>query len=186
MNQNRADTVAYVETAKASHTSGLRKFGHIFIVSGYGNSQYASHGRPMWISGKIPAQATANKVMASANRLIEVRHCCRRSNRIAEISVPACPIPIHQTKLMIAKPHPTGNLNAPDPHAHHEKIRHGIHQHHHEQKRHGKSQHPPLGRFAAQHDVADLVRDGADTRIRARGSARSPFAPRVCQTGYLP
>src|SRR6266403_3045436 len=108
MNQNSAETVAYVETANASHTKGLRKLGHIFIVSGYGNSQYASHGRPMWMSGKIPAQDTANSVMASANRLMEVRHCCRRSRRIAEISVPAWPIPIHQTKLMIAKPHPTG------------------------------------------------------------------------------
>ena len=31
-----------------------------------------------------------------------------QEKRIAEISVPAWPIPIHQTKLMIAKPHPTG------------------------------------------------------------------------------
>src|ERR1700694_2293079 len=108
MNQNRSDTGAYVATANASQTEGLRKFGNIFIGSGYGNSQYASHGRPMWMSGKIPAQDTANSVMASANRLMEVRHCCRRSRSIAEIRVPAWPIPIHQTKLMIAKPHPTG------------------------------------------------------------------------------
>jgi len=47
------------------------KFGHIFIVSGYGKSQYASQGRPMWINGKIPAQETAKSVMASANRLME-------------------------------------------------------------------------------------------------------------------
>src|SRR5271170_327798 len=108
MYQNSNETVAYVETANASHTRGLRKFGHIFIVSGYGNSQYPSHGRPMWKSGKIPAQATAKRVMASAKRLIDVRHFCRSRRRIAEISVPAWPIPIHQTKLMIAKPHPTG------------------------------------------------------------------------------
>src|SRR6202035_5785732 len=108
INQNRSETIAYVETAKQSHTSGLRKFGHIFIVSGYGNSQYASHGRPMWMTGKIPAQDTAKSVMASAKRLMEVRHCCRRSKRIAEISVPAWPIPIHQTKLMIANPQATG------------------------------------------------------------------------------
>ncbi len=62
----------------------------------------------MWMSGKIPAQDTANNVMASANLLMEVRHCCRKSRRMAEISVPAWPIPIHHTKLMIAKPHPTG------------------------------------------------------------------------------
>src|SRR6202042_2886682 len=33
---------------------------------------------------------------------------CLSSNRIAEISVPAWPMPIHQTKLTIAKPQPTG------------------------------------------------------------------------------
>jgi hypothetical protein len=58
----------------------------------------------------MPAQATANSVIASAKRLIEVRHSCRKSSRMAEISVPAWPMPIHQTKLMIAKPQPTGQL----------------------------------------------------------------------------
>ena len=61
-------------------------------------------------SGYIPAQATANSVIASAKRLIEVRHSWRSSSRIAEISVPAWPIPIHQTKLMMSKPQPTGML----------------------------------------------------------------------------
>ena len=60
--------------------------------------------------GNIPAQATAKSVIASAKRLIEVRHCCRSSSRIAEMSVPAWPIPIHQTKLMMSKPQPTGTL----------------------------------------------------------------------------
>src|SRR5579864_5728595 len=73
-NQNTADTVAYVETAKTSQTSGLRKFGWTVVEFGYGNSQYASHGRPMCSKGNMPAQATANSVMASANRLIEFRH----------------------------------------------------------------------------------------------------------------
>src|SRR6266567_5141305 len=73
--QNSSDTVAYVETANTSHTSGLRKFGSIAIVLGYGNSQYISHGRPRWSTGNMPAQATANSVIASANRLIELRHC---------------------------------------------------------------------------------------------------------------
>ena len=61
-------------------------------------------------SGNNPAQATANSVIASANRLIEVRHSCFNSRRIAEINVPAWPMPTHQTKLMIAKPHITGAL----------------------------------------------------------------------------
>src|SRR5215813_3248391 len=37
-------------------------------------------------------------------------HFCRNNNKMAEINVPACPIPIHQTKLMIANPQPTGTL----------------------------------------------------------------------------
>ena len=78
---------------------------------GYGNSQYAaSHGRPVCSSGNIAAQATANSVIASAKRLIDVRHCCRNSSRIAEISVPAWPMPIHQTKLMMSNAQPTGTL----------------------------------------------------------------------------
>ncbi len=44
-----------------------------------------------------PAIATANSVIASAKRLIDPRHFWRVSSSIAEISVPALPIPIHQT-----------------------------------------------------------------------------------------
>ena len=61
-------------------------------------------------AGRSAAQATAKSVIASAKRLIEVRHSCRSSSRIAEISVPAWPMPIHQTKLMMSKPQPTGLL----------------------------------------------------------------------------
>ena len=64
----------------------------------------------MWSSGNIAAHTTAKSVIASANRLIEVRHCCRNSSRMAEISVPAWPMPIHQTKLMMSKAQPTGTL----------------------------------------------------------------------------
>src|SRR5215211_7336696 len=90
--------------------SGLLNCGHTSIEFGIGNSQYASHGRPVWNSGKIPAQATAKSVIASANRLIEVRQVCLRSSRIAEISVPAWPMPIHQTKLVMSNAQPTGML----------------------------------------------------------------------------
>src|SRR5919109_2516237 len=58
----------------------------------------------------MPAHDTANRVIASAKRLIDVRQPCLRSSRIAEISVPAWPMPIHQTKLMMAKPQPIGML----------------------------------------------------------------------------
>ena len=56
----------------------------------------------------MPAHATAKSVMASENRLMEVRQSCFSSSRIAEISVPACPIPIHHTKLTMANPQATG------------------------------------------------------------------------------
>ena len=95
-------------TAKASQTNGLRKFGHIAIWFGMGAIQYRTHTRPTWIAGNRPAHMTAKIVMASAKRLMLVRHFCRNRNRIAEISVPACPIPIQKTKLTIAKPQPTG------------------------------------------------------------------------------
>ncbi len=58
----------------------------------------------------MPAQATANSVIASEKRLMDVRQSCFKRNRMAEISVPAWPIPIHQTKLIIAKPQPMGML----------------------------------------------------------------------------
>src|SRR5579863_3203471 len=56
----------------------------------------------------MPAQTTAKMVMASAKRLMELRQVCLKSRRMAEIRVPAWPIPIHQTKLIIAKPQATG------------------------------------------------------------------------------
>src|SRR5437868_9426927 len=71
--QKTSEMVPYVETANTSHTRGLRKFGQIDIVFGYGKSQYASHGRPMCSTGNIPAQATANSVIASAKRLMALR-----------------------------------------------------------------------------------------------------------------
>ena len=64
----------------------------------------------MWISGNMPAHMTAKMVIASLNRLMLVRHRWCSSRRIAEIRVPAWPMPIHHTKLMIAKPQATGTL----------------------------------------------------------------------------
>src|SRR5260370_30169033 len=107
-NDKRADEIAYVDTANTSQKSGLLTCGKMLIVLGYENSQYASHGRPVWNSGKIPAHDTAKRVIASANRLIDVRHVCLSSSRIAEISVPAWPMPIHQTKFVMSNAQPTG------------------------------------------------------------------------------
>src|ERR1041385_457043 len=63
----------------------------------------------------MPACATAKSVIASAKRLMEVRQRCRSSKRMAEISVPAWPIPIHQTKLRMATPQATGTLTPHKP-----------------------------------------------------------------------
>ncbi len=60
---------------------------------------------------------TAKRVIASAKRLMEVRHLCWKSRRMALIRVPAWPMPIHQTKLMMPKAQATGMLlpHAPTP-----------------------------------------------------------------------
>src|ERR1700722_3458362 len=60
------------------------------------------------MSGKMPAHITAKMVMVSPARLIDVRQRWRSRNKMAEINVPACPMPIHHTKLMMAQPHMTG------------------------------------------------------------------------------
>ena len=108
MNQNTAEMVKYVEIAKKSQMSGLRKLVHSGPRKlGDGTNQSApNHGRPMWISGKSAAHITANSVIASAERLIEVRHFWRNRNKIAEISVPAWPMPTQNTKLVMSKPQP--------------------------------------------------------------------------------
>src|SRR5260221_8476675 len=62
------------------------------------------------MSGSRPAQPTAKSVMASAKRLMDVRHFWFSKNRIAEIRVPEWPIQIHQRKLTMAKPQPMGTL----------------------------------------------------------------------------
>ena len=54
---------------------------------------------------------TAKMVIASAARLIEVRHFCRKRKRIAEMSVPACPMPTQNTKFVMSHAQPTGTLS---------------------------------------------------------------------------
>src|SRR6185436_8061205 len=53
---------------------------------------------------------TAKMVIASAERLIEVRHFWRKRKRIAEMRVPACPIPTQNTKFVMSHAQPTGTL----------------------------------------------------------------------------
>src|SRR5262245_21337174 len=65
--------------------------------------------------GNSRAHITAKIVMASAARLIEVRHFCRKRKRMAEMSVPAWPIPIQNTKFVMSHAQPTGTLSPQTP-----------------------------------------------------------------------
>ena len=67
-----------------------------------------THTRPTWNVGKMSAHATAKRVIASAARLIDVRHRCLNRKRTAEMSVPAWPMPTQNTKLTMAQPQNTG------------------------------------------------------------------------------
>ena len=74
MYQKRMETVAYVETAKTSHSKGLLNCGHIAFELGRGNNHHANHTRPTWNRGKIPAHRTAKTVIASEARFMDVLH----------------------------------------------------------------------------------------------------------------
>ena len=82
--------------------------------------------------------------MASAKRLIELRHDCRSRSRMAEIRVPAWPIPIHQTKLTMANPQADRDIDAPDAHALDQQVADGEQQHHGEQEGDAKADEPPV------------------------------------------
>ena len=58
---------------------------------------------------------TAKMVIASAERLIEVRHVWRKRKRIAEMSVPAWPMPTQNTKFVMSHAQPTGWLRPQTP-----------------------------------------------------------------------
>ena len=58
---------------------------------------------------------TAKIVIASANRAMPVLQRWRSRKRIAEISVPAWPMPTQNTKLTMSKPQPTGWLTPQTP-----------------------------------------------------------------------
>ena len=65
--------------------------------------------------GNSPAWITEKIVIASADRLIAIRHFWRNSSSTAEIKVPACPIPTHHTKLVISQAQPTVLLSPQTP-----------------------------------------------------------------------
>ena len=67
VNQNRTDTVKYVETANTSHMSALRKFCQMPQLFGIGAIYHAIQNRPTWMPGKIAAHVRAG---ASSNTQI--------------------------------------------------------------------------------------------------------------------
>src|SRR5947208_15779848 len=95
--------------------SALRKFCQMPQLFGIGAIYHAIQARPTCTPGKIAAQITAKSVIASAERLIDVRHFCRSKNKMAEMSVPACPIPIQKTKFVIPHAQPNGMLFPHEP-----------------------------------------------------------------------
>ena len=62
------------------------------------------------MAGNSPAHITAKIVIASAKRLMLVRHFWRKRNRMAEISVPACPMPTQNTKFVMSNAQQTGRF----------------------------------------------------------------------------
>ena len=115
VNQNSTDTVKYVDTANTSQSSGERKFGQMAYWLGTGARNHAIHTRPTCRPGYNPAHITAKSVIASAARLTAVRHFWRVRNKMAEISVPAWPMPIQNTKLVMSHAHATGVFSPQTP-----------------------------------------------------------------------
>ena len=60
-----------------SHISGLLKFTQRPRWFGYGRMKYDFHMRPTWMPRKSAAVSTANTVIASAPRLMALRHLAR-------------------------------------------------------------------------------------------------------------
>ena len=89
------------------------------------------------------------------------------------MSVPAWPIPIHQTKLTMAKPHPTGALTPQMPMPRDEEHADGEEQHHRQQEPDREADRPEERGLARQDDRGDLVGD------RAEGVARADDLPAV-------
>ena len=111
---------------------------------------------PKWIRGKRAAQITANMVIASAERLMLFLHFCLKRRSIAEIKVPACPIPIHHTKVVISKAQPTVLFSpqVPIPCQTVQKIMYNSK--HHSQPGYGHPQIPVLTGFI-HHRVKDVA-----------------------------
>ena len=133
----------------------------------------------------MPAQATANSVMASANRLMELRQLWLSSSRMAEISVPAWPIPIHHTKFVMANPHITGvrSPQMPTPLANSSAHRQQEHQQQHDA--HAEAHEPEHRRALGQHHGGDLVGDRAEGVARRDDRSFAAVAVDRCRSSAI-
>jgi hypothetical protein len=100
--------------------------------------------------------------MASAKRLIEVRHCCRSRQedgrdqraRVADADPP------DEVDDVEAPAH--GDVGPPQPDALEEEAGHGEEQQHQEREADREADEPAHGRPALEDDAADLVGDAAE------------------------
>ena len=81
---------------------------------------------------------------------------------MAEIKVPAWPIPIHQTKLTMANPHPMGMVTPQMPMPFRNEVADGVEQHHGQHEGDAEAEEPSVGGGTGQHDGADFFRDRAE------------------------
>ena len=107
----------------------------------------------------MPAQATANNVIASANRFIEVRHSWRMSkqdgrNQRASMADTDPPDEVDDGKTPRHR-----DINAPDADANGQEIGHRIHQQQYQGEGQSKTDKPAQGRATGEDNGADLVRD---------------------------
>ena len=110
---------------------------------------------------------TAKIVIASAKRLMRSASCLARSrNRMAEISVPAWPMPIQKTKLVMSNAQPTGLLLPQTPMPVRDQVA-DQRDEHAQQRRRDRKRHVPGGAAARPLDDARR-RLGRPTRNRRR------------------
>ena len=104
-----------MDTANTSQSSGDLKFCQMALAFGIGARNQTIHTRPTWKAGNKPAHITAKIVMASAARFTDVRHFWRVRNKMADMRVPAWPIPIQNTKLVMSQAQSTWLLRPQAP-----------------------------------------------------------------------
>ncbi len=121
----------------------------------------------------MPAQATANSVMASAKRLIELRQDCRSRSKNGgdQRAGVADTDPPHEVDD--GESPADGDGDAPDARALDEQVADGVQHHHGQQEDDAEAEEPSVRGGTGQHDGADLVRDRGEG-VAGLDDRRSP------------